>query len=350
MATVDHVDVVEASTLLVDKHKVLKAIQALYKQHELQQAKRKSLLGDSQKVFLQLALWKVPVQKNERHRISIPHAIHSKRTDVCLITKDERNMDRDQSGRFYENLLAEKGVKNITHVMSLQKLRKEYRPYQIRRDLVRMYDIFLADARIFRLLDTCTGKEFHRKNKYPIAVNLTKTDLAGEINKAVNSTYFTLIGRGSSSTFVVASTDMSENQVADNVMAAVEGMMTYIPMGWHNIKCLYIKTERSLAIPVYATLECKLPITVRSPKNKKPITESEAIQPDPEGSGDGETGNMKRKQTTDKQTVTKKMKTSKDKSTKPKTKKEKLMIEKKTKGKSSNNKAKKPKSKVRKVK
>ncbi|XP_070580033.1 ribosomal L1 domain-containing protein 1-like [Ptychodera flava] len=317
MATEDHVDAEESRKSQLCKDKVGKAVRAIYKQHELLLEKKKSLFGNTAPIYLQVTLWEVPVQKKKRFKLSVPHGVRGKNCEVCLITKDEREMDREQCAKFYKKLLAQKGVKNISHVMSLQTLRKEYRPFEARRKLVQEYDLFLADERIFRLLDSCTGKEFHKKQKYPVAVDVMKTDLAKEIETSINTAYFIMVGRGSCSGVRIGHTDLTEEQTVENVMASVESLTSKIPKGWPNIKCLYIKTQKSMAIPIYATTDFSG--TTSEGAHTKVSDKGAAEDMDAESgyedeSDDNEAGSpQKRKQSASEQTSQKKQKTAKRK-------------------------------------
>ncbi len=190
------------------------------------------------------------------HR-DVPHPLRTPETEICLFTKDDNKMDSDATAIHYKELLQEKGVTEVNEVMPLQVLKKEFKMFNSRRQLSKRYDIFLADDRIFRLLHVHLGKEFYKRKKYPVQVDLTKNNLKKEILKAVDTSRFILTNRGNTNHMTVAHTHMSLDQIMENIMAAVQGITAKIPMGWNNIKALYIRTDESVSLPVHTSLVFK---------------------------------------------------------------------------------------------
>jgi Ribosomal protein L1p/L10e family len=60
--------------------------------------------------------------------------------------------------------------------------------------LLKDYDTFLADLRIYKMLPECLGKEFYAKKKYPCPIKLhgfsSPKELEAQLNKASQATYF----------------------------------------------------------------------------------------------------------------------------------------------------------------
>lgn len=44
---------------------------------------------------------------------------------------------------------------------------------------------------------------------------------------------------------------LGRDEVIDNVLAAIEGVVGHVPNKWKNVKCLHLKATESLALPVY---------------------------------------------------------------------------------------------------
>lgn len=85
--------------------------------------------------------------------------------------------------------VAEQGIKEVTKVISVTKLRKKYKPYEAKRNLCSQYEMFMAEASVLPLLPPILGKVFFRHKKQPIAVNLKQKNIAREIATARDSTY-----------------------------------------------------------------------------------------------------------------------------------------------------------------
>lgn len=51
-------------------------------------------------------------------------------------------------------------------IVPLKALKLEYKSFEAKRNLANMYDLFLADARIIRLLPPYLGKAFYGRKRY----------------------------------------------------------------------------------------------------------------------------------------------------------------------------------------
>lgn len=77
---------------------------------------------------------------------------------MCLITKDPQ--------RQYKDLINPMGLKSLTKIVGVSKLKTKYKPFEIRRQLCNEFDLFLADERVLPLLPGMLGKVFFEKKKY----------------------------------------------------------------------------------------------------------------------------------------------------------------------------------------
>ncbi|RKO89757.1 ribosomal protein L1/ribosomal biogenesis protein [Blyttiomyces helicus] len=168
--------------------KASKALLAYAKKQEAEKAAgpKPDLVSDADSfIHLVLTTRKISEKKSIKpQRIPLPHSIYGEDIEVCLFTKDPQ--------REFKDLIQEKGVKSIARVIGISKLKAKFKPYEAKRQLCASYPIFLADERILPLLPTALGKAFFSKNKHPAPVDLTKGNLAGEISKAIGSTYLHL--------------------------------------------------------------------------------------------------------------------------------------------------------------
>ena len=94
--------------------------------------------------------------------------------DVCLIVKDlEKGIkpDHEPTLNHFNEILADKGIDNITQVISLRELKVEYKEYEAKNSLCQKFDIFLIDDRILRLVPKFLGKRFYSKKRCVIITN-----------------------------------------------------------------------------------------------------------------------------------------------------------------------------------
>ncbi|XP_041134346.1 ribosomal L1 domain-containing protein 1-like [Polyodon spathula] len=237
----------------LDVLQVRKAVQALFAYQKSSEENSQSLLlNEHQHICLLVTLWKIPPKARTIH-IPLPHGIRTSNAEVCLFTKDEPQMTSEQTERFYKKLLAEHGVNSITQVIPYQTLKKEYKPFEAKRKLLRNFDMFLADDRIRRLLPSQIGKHFYRSKKEPLSVNLNAKQLAKELGKVIQGSILPVSHKGCCCMARVAHSGMTVDEVVENISAAVNTIAEKLNKKGKNIKILHLKTQKSVALPIYSS-------------------------------------------------------------------------------------------------
>ena len=84
--------------------------------------------------------------------------IDPRTTPICLIAKDPQRM--------YKDLLESNGIRFISRVVGIQKLKGKFKPFEARRMLLKENGLFLADDRVIPLLPKLLGKAFFSAKKY----------------------------------------------------------------------------------------------------------------------------------------------------------------------------------------
>ncbi|ELT88915.1 hypothetical protein CAPTEDRAFT_149919 [Capitella teleta] len=255
----------KAAKSLVDKAEVTKAVQTLSEFFQ-KKVEDKSFLGEliQQKYLLQIVLKKIPSQKHVNFKINLPNSHHSDLSEVCLFVKDvdKASRDHEASSRHYKEVLLKNNIHNISQIVPLKELKLEYQPFEAKRNLSNLSDVFLADARIIRLLPKLLGKNFYGRNRIPLQIDLESKDLAKEVKTALHLSVCS-INRGSTCTIPVGHTALKEDQLTENVMACIAQMTEKLPGGKDNIHSLHLKTNQSPAVALYLSYtsgeEVKLP-------------------------------------------------------------------------------------------
>ena len=119
--------------------------------------------------------------------------------------------------------------------------------------LASMYDIFLADHRILPILYNKLGKAFIQRKGFPYLVNLTKRDVKAELLTVISSTHYR-INEGKTLSVKIGRVSMTSEEILDNLIATVMGVVQRVPKGWHNVHSLNIKTADSTSLPVYNSM------------------------------------------------------------------------------------------------
>ncbi|XP_004604390.2 ribosomal L1 domain-containing protein 1 [Sorex araneus] len=252
----------------VDEEQVKKAVEALQTHSKNRKNAKGLLLNENENLFLMVILWKIP-SKELRVRLRLPHAIRSDLAEVCLFTKDEPDSTPEKTKSFYRKLLNKKGVKIISQVVPLRTLKTEYKAFEAKRRLLGSFDLFLSDSRIQRLLPTYLGRHFYSRKKFPIPINLQAKNLSREILESVGGTVLNISKTGSCSTVRVGHCGMAARCVVENIVAVTNGLAQKLPEKWESVKLLYVKTEKSVALPIFSSFVSSQGVKNRLMQKKK---------------------------------------------------------------------------------
>ncbi|XP_055963393.1 ribosomal L1 domain-containing protein 1 [Sorex fumeus] len=236
----------------LDEEQVKRAVETLQARGKDRRTADGLLLNENEKLFLMVVLWKIP-SKELRVPLPLPHSIRSDLAEVCLFTKDEPDSTPEKTEGFYRKLLKKHGIKNVSQVISVRTLKTEYKAFEAKRRLLGSFDFFLTDARIRRLLPTYLGRHFYSRKKFPVPVNLQASDLSREITETVNGTVLNISKAGSCSTVRVGHSGMAARCVVENIVAVADGLAQKLPEKWESVKLLYVKTEKSVSLPIFSS-------------------------------------------------------------------------------------------------
>ncbi|KAK4532410.1 hypothetical protein CCYA_CCYA12G3267 [Cyanidiococcus yangmingshanensis] len=150
---------------------------------------------------------------------------------------------------------------SITQVLSVRQLRRDYGRFEQRRELVASHSLFLADTRVWPMLPDLLGKEFFRRKKYPLPVNLTGLENAVPVvgervvracERILDSTVWHGGLSGTCCALRVGHLAMDPAALKANVLQVLHALPSLVPGGVrHGILSIYIKTQELVPIPVY---------------------------------------------------------------------------------------------------
>ncbi|MCD7457333.1 hypothetical protein HAX54_034883 [Datura stramonium] len=236
-------------------------IQTLYSLSD-EEAEEEDEEVDDNFIYLQLTLKKVPPKElTKPHKITLPHPLFhplESFTNICLII-DDRPKKPHNSKTKLDVETVQKRIKAeeipITKVLKFSKLKAEYKSFEAKRDLYGSYEVFLADKRVIHLLPSLLGKQFYKKKrKVPVPVDLRgNSSWKEEIERAYSSTLLCL-GNGTCSVLKIGRGGMESGQVIENVLAAIEGIVGFVPKKLTGVRAFHLKFSDSLALPVYEAL------------------------------------------------------------------------------------------------
>jgi ribosome biogenesis protein UTP30 len=179
--------------------------------------------------------------------VYIPHPLLDLETaELCLIVKDHQGEGHKEA----KQRVGEMAKCGVAKVLGISKLKANYKAHEQKRKLCDSYDMFLADDRVLPILPKLLGKNFFKKKKQPVAVDLTKKDWVAQVRRAVGATYFN-VGGGTCVNVKVGKSTMEIDEIVENTVVAIEGAVNKIPRKWGNIQSIYVKTPDSVALPIF---------------------------------------------------------------------------------------------------
>mmetsp|Transcript_21030 Transcript_21030/g.46158 ORF Transcript_21030/g.46158 Transcript_21030/m.46158 type:complete len:299 (-) Transcript_21030:363-1259(-) len=232
---------------------VNKAAASLLKYVGDNKEKSNELFDDDETIYLLIALKKMPLQsrKDKPVPLPLPHPLHSPEgAEICLFVKDHQGEGHKEAKKKIMKLEKNGG---ITKVIGLSKLRTKYESHEAKRQLCKMYDLFLADERVLPSLPKLIGKSFFKKKKQPIPIKLTTKDFAAQVQKACACTYL-YKHSGTCVNIRVGLSGFNAKQLVENIHSVVSQAVEHIPKKWSNVQGVFIKTAESVALPLYQCL------------------------------------------------------------------------------------------------
>ena len=139
-----------------------------------------------------------------------------------------------------------------------------------------MYDLYLADKKVFSFLYHHLGKAFMFKRGLPLPINLNKNDLKNEFQAAINATHY-YTKKTKSLSVRIGRLSMPTNHLVSNALTVSKSLVGHIPRGWRNIKVLHLKTVSSVCLPIYNSLyvvATKLPEYNNDKDSQEPMDET----------------------------------------------------------------------------
>ncbi len=211
---------------------------------ESKKSSKGSLFDTEEDFNLIFTLRKVPEKDQTKPiRIPIPHSIYGRPgASVCLITKDPQTK--------WESFVDENPVRNLKEVVSLAKLRNDFKAFKHRRELLSRHNLFLCDAAVVPMLPPLLGSKFFAAKKHPFPVNLAPGEFRATIAAARDSTYVH-IPRGTAVNVRIGHSDHSKAEIVANIVAALPLIAEVLPRKWRNIQAIHLKTTSSVALPLF---------------------------------------------------------------------------------------------------
>ena len=161
-------------------------------------------------------------------------------------------------------------------IIPLRELKVEYKQFESKIQLCNKFDLFLADDRIIRLLPQFLGKNFYKRKKIPLQINLRHSDLQAEFSRCLLTTQLPMKHAGACSNVVVGNSEQEIGQLVENTQSAVESLKTKYPGTFKNIRSVHINCGSS-SLPLYVSLRstAELGLVTGNKRNLRPFVTDE---------------------------------------------------------------------------
>lgn len=199
--------------------------------------------------------------------IPLKHSIYGKdfNTSVCLFVKDPKSDFKDLNIEFPFKL----------KVIDISKLKLKYDRFEQRRNLLKQYDVFICDSRVYFLLRKRLGKPFYQAKKFPIGIGLDYEHpeaLKEKIISQVESATFFHLTHGPNYSVKFSRVPMKNKESIDNGIEALTHTIPQI-MKWDvaldELSSITIKGTNTVELPIYNHLkEDELMVWLEEEKNK----------------------------------------------------------------------------------
>ncbi|XP_022854965.1 putative ribosome biogenesis protein C8F11.04 [Olea europaea var. sylvestris] len=286
-----------ASSSKVDRSSIESAVNALIKYKAKQSASEKpQLLPQDDYIYLNLTLKKIPTNPpTNPFKIPIPHPLLDPTSEFCLII-DDRQHSPTPSSEDIKKLIKSQNIP-LSKVLKISKLKTNYKPFEAKRKLCDSYDLFLVDKRVVHLLPKLLGKQFFKKKKLPLGVDLSKKNLNAQVERSLGSALLYL-RTGTCCVMRVGKAAMEKEEIVENVVSVVEAVAEKVPKKWNGVRSLHLKFSDSVALPIYQALpDMKLKIDgIReSKKEDEEVVDNKDKENEVSGRKEGEGGKKKKK-------------------------------------------------------
>lgn len=209
--------------------KAVRALQQLVKKQE----SAENTLFETHNTYMQLMFNVSYILKKPMfspYVISLPHSLHSERSEVCFFSRAPQK-------KFKDLLLRENTIPGLTKVISIDKFKKKYQTHTDKQQLAQSFDLFLIDAKLVQDKHWLLGDQFFRRQrKRPITVRVKENkpgwDPVQPFNAAIRGTQFWM-NTGLSVSVKIGFCSMTEDQLCENgeaVIKSVLRMLKFNPM------------------------------------------------------------------------------------------------------------------------
>ena len=214
--------------------------------------KNKQNFIENDYLYLSFLFNKLPTKFSIRPvSIHIKNPIYSNKK-ICLFIKEKEAFE-DLNLNFKENNI------NLEFI-DTNTLRLKYDRFEDRRKLLKNFDIFLCDIRIYFILKKKLGKPFYQSKKYPLPIILdyeNKEKIIDEIKDKINNAIF-YMNHGPVYNIKFSTYKTDEKKIEENLYDAISETLPHIlkyDVDIDELKAITLKGNDTIELPLFNHLK-----------------------------------------------------------------------------------------------
>lgn len=133
--------------------------------------------------------------------------------------------------------------------MSVEDLKKLNKNKKLVKKLAKKYDAFLASETLHKQIPRLLGPGLSKAGKFPTPVSHSDS-LTDKVNE-IKSTIKFQLKKVLCLAVAVGHVDMTEDQVVNNTMLAINFLVSLLKKNWQNVKSLTLKSSMGKPISLY---------------------------------------------------------------------------------------------------
>jgi ribosome biogenesis protein UTP30 len=150
--------------------------------------------------------------------------------------------DQDDAVRKFKEKLEAAKITNVTNIMTLTQLKRDYTTHSLKLKLCHTYDVFLVESKISEHVYSILGKHFIKKRKRPLQVDTSNdAKMKISIDNAIKKVTINISPKSLISSFEIGTAKMDNEKIVDNIMSAAEQLKEKWIGGWKNISRIYLR-------------------------------------------------------------------------------------------------------------
>jgi hypothetical protein len=204
------------------------------------------------RINMDIVAFKIPDGHGHFANINLPHSPYPADPEILFIIPDDKinETEPEHLVNRMKDKLREFNISYIREVMTVKQVKGDFSTFEAKRQLAKRIDVVIGMKSIFKLLPTILGREFYKRKKALLELELHDEDQWDEeFEGALKRTVLNISLNGHTSTVLVGHTNLTVRQITDNASKIINWLMRMFPGLWKNISQLSLTMPGLAGVP-----------------------------------------------------------------------------------------------------